>query len=242
MRSTVRCRAMTHDAVSPFQGGFLGWCDRHPGRCPGLLCHCPFGASRAISAQADEALDRSHPRFARGRVGDRPRFGLARRAHPSPGRKAATLSRKGRGRLCDDANTSSFDCSRTGTGSRAGEPYMVPPSLGLRPLSSTAVTAAGRKDDTVRLLAPGVLFETPIPTTSVLENVNRGLTPPARLIRKSAGPFGRTRHAALSHATPMPTILSFNMPTGTATSATSPTFLPTSPWPIGLVSRILFWS
>ena len=57
----------------------------------------------------------------------------------------------------------------------------------------------------------------------------------------------RARSRALPRATPpqatlISTIWSRSVPRGTVTSAISPTFLPTSPWPIGLVRRILFWS
>jgi hypothetical protein len=52
----------------------------------------------------------------------------------------------------------------------------------------------------------------------------------------------RTRHHRPPYATPISTILSLSTPRGICTSTCSPTFLPTSPWPIGLLSRILFWS
>ena len=65
-------------------------------------------------------------------------------------------------------------------------------------------------------------------------------TPEGRL----GGVREHTRPTSTSplYATPISTILSLSTPRGIWTSTCSPTFLPTRPWPIGLVSRILFWS
>ena len=45
-----------------------------------------------------------------------------------------------------------------------------------------------------------------------------------------------------AHSLKISTMRSFSVPLGTAISAISPIFLPTRPWPMGLVRRILFWS
>ena len=60
--------------------------------------------------------------------------------------------------------------------------------------------------------------------------------------RSSCRTMSGSMRAVADQSTLISTIRSLSVPVGIGTSTTSPIFLPTRPWPIGLVRRILFWS